>query len=140
MGVVKKCCINGLKSGWHIFLMMLKIVVPIYLGVSFLDACGLLPKLAQLLEPAMRIFGLPGEASVVLVLGNLVNVYSALGSMAAISLTAKQCTIIAGMILISHSLIMEAAIIRKAGVSAAGTLLLRFSGCLLFGLFLNLVL
>ena len=140
METAKKCCLRGLKSGWHIFLIMLKIVAPIYFFVSFLDACGILPKLAEGLAPAMQIFGLPGEASIVLVLGNLINTYPALGSMAALNLTAKQCTVISGMILISHALIMEGMVIRQSGVSPWGTLVLRFCASILFGLFLNLIL
>ncbi|MBQ9992711.1 MAG: nucleoside recognition protein [Firmicutes bacterium] len=140
MEIVKKCCLNGLKSGWQVFLKMLKVVAPIYFAVAFLDFCGILPKIAVWLQPVMQIFGLPGEASIVLVLGNLVNVYSALGGMAALTLTVKQCTIIAGMILISHSLIMEAVIIRQSGVSAWGTLVLRFCACIVFGLLLNMML
>ena len=42
----------------------------------------------------MKVFGLPGEAALVLVLGAF-NIYAAIGAMASITLTAKHAAIIA---------------------------------------------
>ena len=96
---------------------------------------------AKLIASTLKKVGIGSVViAIVLVLGNLINTYPALGSMAALNLTAKQCTVISGMILISHALIMEGMVIRQSGVSPWGTLVLRFCASILFGLFLNLIL
>lgn len=65
----------------------------------------------------MGLFGLPGEAAVPLVLGNLLNLYAAIGAILAMELTVKQVFTLALMLGFSHMLPVESAICRRVGVS-----------------------
>lgn len=88
----------------------------------------------------MSLFGLPGEASIVLVLGNFINIYAALGAVVSITLLPKQITIIAIMLSFSHSLFVETAVAKKTGVSVPLVLVIRLSLAIISGIVLNIVL
>lgn len=88
----------------------------------------------------MKIIGLPGETSLVLVLGNLVSLYAGLGAMAGLSLTTKQATILAIMLSISHGLFLETAVVKKVGVSSTIAILTRVLLALLSAFIFNLIL
>lgn len=87
----------------------------------------------------MFLFGLPGEAAIVLVLGNTLNLYAAIGAMASIDFTVKQLTILAVMLSFSHSLIVETAIFRKLRMKGWRIVLLRITLAVLSGIMLNLM-
>ena len=53
----------------------------------------------------------------VLVVGNALNLYAAIGAMKALSLTHAQVTILALMLSFSHNLFVETALCRKLGLS-----------------------
>ena len=65
----------------------------------------------------MSLLGLPGDAAVPLVVGYVLNIYAAVGSMQALDLTAPQITVLAIAILIGHNLIVEGAVLHKAGMN-----------------------
>lgn len=77
------------------------------------------------LAPVMGLFGLPNDATIPLVLGNLLNLYAAIGAILAMDLTVKQVFILALMLSFSHGLPVEAAICRRVGVSVSLVLLFR---------------
>lgn len=112
--------INSIKSGFWMGIrttgMLARVIVPVYFIVAILSRYGGLEQIARFFEPMMRIFGLPGEAALVLVLGNVVNLYAALGAIVAISLTSGQLTVIALMLGFSHSLLVESAVVKQTGV------------------------
>jgi xanthine/uracil permease len=87
----------------------------------------------------MFIFGLPGEAAIVLVLGNVLNLYAAIGAMVSIDFTVKQLTILAVMLSFSHSMIVETAIFKRLKVSAWRIVTFRMSLAVLSGIMLNLL-
>ena len=116
---------RGFKNGISTFIDLSKILIPVYLGVQLLATSGFLNILAEIFEPIMSIFGLPGEASLIIILSYFLNIYAALGAIAAIELTTFQLTTIAIMISIAHSLIIETAIAKNLGVSATAVILVR---------------
>lgn len=116
---------RGFKNGITTLIDLSKILVPVYIAVQLLSASGLLNMIAELFKPVMSLLGLPGEASLVIILGYFLGTYAALGAIAAIELTAVQITTIAIMLSISHSLITESAIVKKLGVSAAASVTVR---------------
>ena len=59
------------------------------------------------------------------VLGNILNLYAAIGAVTPLQLSSKQITVFALLLLISHSLPIEAAVSRMAGVKAWPFILLR---------------
>ena len=124
---------RGFKNGINTLLILLKILVPVYIVVQLLSLSGLLNIIAEIFKPVMSLLGLPGEASLVIMLGYFLGTYAALGAIAAIELTGIQITTIAIMLSISHSLITESAIVKKLGVSAAASVIVRVTFSLLMG-------
>lgn len=136
----KESSINGFKKGIMTLWNLSKIVVPVYFLVTFLSYTGILNTISDLFEPIMNIFGLPGEASLPLVLGNFVNLYAGLGAMASITLTSKQVTILAIMLSFSHSLFLESAVVKKVGVNIGLAVFIRIMLALISGIIFNLIL
>lgn len=132
----KRGFLVGLRTTWE----LTKIVLPIYIIVTFLKFTPVMDILARWLSPAMQLVGLPGEAAIALVLGNLLNLYAALGAITPLGLNSKEMTIIASMLLISHNIVMESAISRAAGVSGVGMAVFRLTLSIVAGIFLNMVL
>lgn len=131
---------NGFKKGIATLWTLAKIVVPVYFFVTFLRYTPLLNNISDFFEPGMKILGLPGEAAVPLVLGNFINLYAGIGAMASLTLTTKQATILAIMLSFSHSLLLESAVVKKAGVSLALVILIRVILALVSGIIFNLIL
>ena len=132
----KKGFINGLKTLW----ILSKVLIPVYLIVTLIGMTPIIDWISVLFRPVMFLFGLPGEADIVLVLGNSLNLYAALGAIASLTLTVKQITILAVMLAFSHSLIVETAIFKKLRVSGTKIVSLRIGLSLLSGIFLNIIL
>jgi len=82
----------------------------------------------------MSIFGLPGEASLIIILSYFLNVYAGLGAIAAIELNTVQITTVAIIISIAHSLITETAVAKKLGVSATVSIAVRVFFSILMGI------
>ncbi|MCL6476891.1 MAG: nucleoside recognition protein [Peptococcaceae bacterium] len=131
---------RGLGKGVSVTWELTKIVVPVYVLITFLKYTPVLSYIARLCEPAMRLVGLPGEASIAVVLGLVANLYAALGAIASINLSSKEITIIALILLISHSLPMETAVSQKVGVNGLVMIAIRIILSALSGIFLNLIL
>lgn len=138
--MIKDSIENGLKKGLSTTWTLTKIVVPVYFFVTFLKYTPILNWISSFFAPIMKIVGLPGEASIVLVLGNTVNLYAGVGAMAGLNLDAKEITILAVMLSFSHSLFMETAVAKKTGMNVKVLLALRFSLAIVSGIVLNLVL
>ncbi|WP_245592049.1 nucleoside recognition domain-containing protein [Clostridiisalibacter paucivorans] len=130
--------LTGFKTGTNTTWILAKIVVPVYFFITFLKHTGFLDWMANAFLPLMNLFGLPGEAALVLVLGNFLNLYAAIGAIASLTLTSKQITILAIMLSFSHSLFMETAVVKKAGVNVAIILFIRIGLALISGILLNI--
>lgn len=128
---------ESIKKGFWVGIrttgMLAKVIVPVYFLVAFLSNYGGLQQLAAFFSPLMKFFHLPGEAALVLVLGNVVNLYAAIGAISAISLTGGQLTIIAIMLGFSHSLFVETAVINRVGVPVKIILPLRLGMMVMSG-------
>ncbi len=140
MELIKKSTINGLKKGLLTLWRLTKIVVPVYFFVTFLQMTPILDHISDFFEPAMKLIGLPGEASLVLVLGNTINLYAGIGAMTSLSLTIKQITILAVMLSFSHSLFLESAVAKRTGVSLLMVVFIRISLAIGSALVLNILL
>lgn len=130
---IKKGFYKGLQTVW----VLVKAIIPIYIIVSILSKTPVLGFLANLTKPIMNLVGLPGEAATAIVIGNLLNIYAAIGAMGALNLNTKEITTIALMILISHSLFVETAIIKKTGIKVTSLVLIRILGSIIAGMALN---
>ncbi|WP_017186518.1 nucleoside recognition domain-containing protein [Alkalibacillus haloalkaliphilus] len=108
---------NGLLSGLSVTWALSKIIFPITVIVMMLRYTPVFPIFISWLEPFMSFLGLPGEAAVPLVLGNLLNLYAGIGAIISFDLTVKEVFILAIMLSFSHNLIIESAVAAKVGVN-----------------------
>jgi len=103
---------NGLLTTWELALIM----VPIYLVMTILSHTSILKWIGRICKPLMGLMGLPGEAAMGVVLGNLLNLYAAIGAVTPLSLDGSQITVFALLLLLSHSLVVETAVCKKTGL------------------------
>lgn len=131
---------RGFMSGLNITLELSKILVPIYFIVTFLKHTPIIDWISTLFAPLMGLFGLPGEAAIVLVMGNVVNLYAAIGAMASLALSIKEITILAIMLSFCHSLLVETVLAKKIGLSAVKVIAVRVALAVVSGIAFNLFL
>jgi len=112
LNAVKDGAVKGCKTA----LMLYRIVLPIYVAVAFLGHTGLYLWIADKFEPFVRIFGLPGEAMVPLIVGLFSDEYATVAAMSPFSLTMAHVTIIAMVNLYLHSIPVESVISQKIGI------------------------
>ena len=109
---------RGLADGLKTALTLLKVVLPVFAVIKILEHTPVIGWISQVFDPLMGFVGLPGEAALAVVTGMLFNFYAALGIILAMGLSAWQITILAVMLSCCHELVLESAIIKKAGISA----------------------
>jgi hypothetical protein len=107
----------GVVSGLQTFWDLAKVMIPAYGVTLALEQLGVIGWLADAARPVMTALGLPGDAAVPLVVGYVLNIYAAVGSMQALDLTPRQITVLAIAILIGHNLVVEGAVLHKAGMN-----------------------
>jgi spore maturation protein SpmB len=115
----------GARSGLETFWDLAKVMVPALLGALILQKVGAIDALARVAAPVMHLVGLPGSAAVPLVVGWVLNIYAAIGSMQPLGLTPHEITVLAVAVLIGHNLIVEGAVVQKAGMNGVAFSVLR---------------
>jgi hypothetical protein len=85
----------------------------------------------------MQLVGLPGEAAIAFVIGILANIYSGIGAMLVLPLSATEFTILSTMIVICHSAFIETAVVTEAGASGTLIVSLRLAGAFITGWFIH---
>ncbi len=131
---------RGLKKGLSITWELSKVIVPVYFIITIFKYTPVMGWIARIMEPVMHMAGLPGEASLPLVLGMFLNIYAAIGAILPLGLNTKEITIIAAMLLMAHSLPMEAAISKKSGAKVASLVLVRIVMAFVIGAGFNIIL
>jgi hypothetical protein len=113
METIKKGAAAGLKTTWTLG----KIIFPVTLFITILSHTPVMGWLIKFLSPAMKWIGLPGEAAIPLVLGNLLNLYAGIGGILTLdTLTVKHVFILAVMLSFSHNLLIESSVAASVGV------------------------
>jgi hypothetical protein len=132
-----------LKDTGSTYFFLLKIMIPVSIIVRVLDYFGLIEVIGENLSPLMGVVGLPGDFGLVIATAMITNIYGALIVFFQLSLvntySVAQVTILACMMLIAHTLPVEARIAQKAGVRLWFTLSFRILCAFVFGVILNLV-
>lgn len=128
---------RGLRKGWATCWELAKVIVPVSVAVTALKHTPVLPWLSAVSEPLMRWLGLSGEAAVVLVAGNAVGLYPAIGAMASLNLSAKEVLTLALMLSFSHNLLVETAVTKRLGVSYWGVIAYRVGLAVVAALLVN---
>ncbi|WP_328703190.1 nucleoside recognition domain-containing protein [Alkalihalobacterium elongatum] len=121
MGTLKRGLMVGFQTTWTLG----KIIFPITLIITILGYTPVLEWVAQWLAPVMRWIGLPGEAAIPLILGNVLNLYAAIGAILTMELTVKEVFILAVMLSFSHNLFVESAVAAKVGIRMSVVLAVR---------------
>lgn len=96
---------------------LLKLMIPISLGVTLLQYYGILEWMAQYLHPVFVYIGLPGASAVTFISGATAGTYAGIAAMMSMPLTMREATIISLMIALCHALPMECAVNRMTGSS-----------------------
>ncbi|HLA05323.1 MAG TPA: hypothetical protein VJZ16_04990 [Syntrophales bacterium] len=114
--LLKQGMISGLRRGWHSFLWMMQIIVPVSFLTTLLAWGGWLDHLDGILQPAMRLINLPAAAALPLIIGMLTGIYGGIAAMLSLPLTREQMTLIGIFILTAHNLVQEGIIQGKSGI------------------------
>lgn len=136
LDTLKRGFMSGLKITWELS----KILVPVYFIVTVIKHTPIINWISMGFAPLMKFFGLPGEAAIVLVMGNFVNLYAAIGAMASLDLSLKEIYILAIMLSFCHSLLVETALSKKIGISAVNVIAVRMALAVISGVAFNLFL
>jgi len=122
---------------------LFKVMIPIIIGVKILKELNLIALLAWPLEPVMGLVDLPASMGLVWASAMLSNMYSGMIVFVSLSqqdpVTVAQCTVLATMMLIAHSLPLELKIAQKCGSSLVAQAVLRIVGAFLCGWILSLI-
>jgi Fe2+ transport system protein B len=117
--------LTGVKKGWHTYIWMCQIVIPVSFLVTLLQWTGWLNQLDFLLNPLMSLLNLPPEAALPIISGMLINIYATVAIITVIPFTIEQMTMIAVFNLIAHSFILEGIVQHKSGLNAIKATLFR---------------
>lgn len=135
MQTIKNGLIVGLLTTWKLG----KIIFPITLIITMLSQTVLMDWLTRMLSPMMNWIGLPGESAIVLVLGNMLNLYAGIGAMLTMDLSVKEVFILAVMLSFSHNLFVESAVVRQIGLSVTVVLVVRIGLALVSAWLIHLI-
>lgn len=119
---------------------LFKIMIPIIIIIKVIEEIGGIALLSHWLSPIMELVGLPKELGLVWATTMLTNIYAGLIIVINLDmqLSVAQVSILGSMMLLAHSLPIEAAIAKKAGVNLIATLIIRIGGSLLLAWLLNI--
>lgn len=132
-GAIARGARKGMTGSWE----LIKVIAPVSVAVTALGHTPLLASLSAAFEPFMRWLGLSGEAAVVLVAGNALGLYSAIGAMASLDFSPKELLILALMLSFSHNLLVETAVTRRLGVSYWGVMAYRVGLAIVAAIIVN---
>lgn len=122
---------------------LVKIILPVSLGIKILQDIGFVEVIANFLSPLMNLVGLSGELGIVWITAMLTNIYGGLITLFNMTsyhtFTTGEITILATMILLAHSMIVETRVLTKAGAKGKNIVLIRVLSALFIGFILNIV-
>jgi len=81
---------TGLSAGFKTSLKIIKVSIPLYVGVTLLKGTPVLDLLGKVFAPVMGLFGLPGEAAFAFVAAFLLNLYAAIAVIVPLHLTPSR--------------------------------------------------
>ena len=124
---------RGLRRGGHACWGMLRVTVPTFVAMDLLRRLGFIDAIGAFCAPLMAIFRLPGEAAIPVLLGYLVNVYTATAALGSLGLSGGQVTTLGLMIGLAHQVVVETTILNSAGARGLRLLIYRLAMSLLIG-------
>jgi len=125
----------------QVYWILLKIMVPALIIVKCLQMVGAVDALGDVFSPVMSLIGLPAVLGVVWATTLPTNILTGIVVFfqiaAHLPLTVEHVTILGTLMLIGHSLPIEGAVARKAGITWWATLAWRVGGALVLGALLH---
>lgn len=118
---------TGVGKGWHGFLWIMKILIPVSFFTALLAWTGWLNYMDFILQPLMSIMSLPAIAALPLLIGMLTNIYAGIAAMAVLPFSQEQLTLMAIFLLIAHNLIQEGIVQAKSGIHPVKATLFRLT-------------
>jgi len=129
--------LNLLRRSRHLFLVLIKVMLPIMVLVQVGQWLGWIDLLGRAIAPAMALLDLPPEAGMIWVAGACVGVYGAIAALIGLApgldMNTAQLSALCAMVLFAHGLPVEQAIVRRAGASFWATAALRVGAAILYG-------
>jgi spore maturation protein SpmB len=122
---LKKEALTGAKQGWHSFIWMVEIIVPVSLIMAILQWSGWLGNVNHYLQPAMSFLNLPPEAAFPIISSILINIYAVIAILTIVPFSLGQMTLIAIFALVAHNMIIEGVIQHRSGINFIKASLLR---------------
>lgn len=107
----------GLVRGIRGFLWLLKILAPVSLITTIIEASGWFSVLEGIFRPALKLISLPPEAVLPIVSGLFVGLYGGIAAMAMLPFSTGQMTLIAVFLLMAHNLVQEGIVQARSGTS-----------------------
>ena len=134
------CVKEVLPSTTKTCIWIIKITVAVSFAMMLLKYFDILPWISDAVSPVFKIFGLPGSAALAYVSGYFVNVYSCIAVMTTLELDWRALTILCSMVMCSHSMVLETAVLKKTGASGVRMVIVRTLSAFILGILLNLIL
>jgi hypothetical protein len=134
---IKQCVKDIVPSTLKTCIWIIKITVGVSFAMMLLKWFGILPWISKAVSPLFKYFGLPGSAALAYVSGYFVNCYTAIAVISTLTLGWREMTILCTMLLCSHSMILETAVLRKTGASGTRMVIVRTLSAIILGLVLN---
>ncbi len=125
---------RGMRRAGHTCWVLFRATIPTFVAVDLLRRLGVVAAIGTACAPLMGLFRLPGEAAIAVLLGFLVNIYSATAALGSLGLSGGQVTTLGLMLGMAHQLVVETVILREAGARAARLLIYRVAMSALVGL------
>ena len=134
------CVREVIPSTTRTCIWIIKITVAVSFAMMLLKYFDILPWISDAVSPVFRIFGLPGAAALAYVSGYFVNIYSCIAVMTTLELDWRALTILCTMVMCSHSMVLETAVLGKTGASGVRMVIVRTLSAFILGIVLNAVL
>jgi len=137
--MIRKSLVDGMKNSFSTILFIAKIILPVMFVVKILEEINFVYWFSNTLEPLMSLFSLNGDTALTLLLGNFINIYAAIATFETINVTTTEVTVIAIMLLISHSQITEGFVFKKLGVSLSYIISIRVVSAIVVGWIVSVI-
>lgn len=108
-----------------------RLIFPIYVLVDVLHYAGILSYLGKMFSPLTTLLGLPSEAALALAGGGFFNLYTGIALASPLGLTSHQWTVVAVFLGLFHSIIIEAAVLKKLQIPVWMTFTIRLGAAIL---------
>ncbi|NYT64063.1 hypothetical protein H0A66_17230 [Alcaligenaceae bacterium] len=121
----------------RMFITVAKVMLPVMVIVRIAQEYGLVDMVGQLIAPAMSLMNLPPEAGIIWTTTLLTGIYGGIATLSGLAgsadMTAGQLSALCAMMLFTHNIPVEQAIVRRAGASLWSTAALRVGTAIVYG-------